>query len=110
MWLITYVSKAIAYLLSDVWLWGQGILRVQARQPCARSNGTANESKSYQAGMLRALHNVVQSSEDLMRMSDEARFVSCSINNKSKPWVDSGLQPTLRTLVVQNARACVSYG
>ena len=97
-WLITYVSKAIAYLRSDVWLWGQGISRVQARQQCARSDRTASESKSYPAGMLRALHNVVRSSEDLRRMSDAARFVSCSINNKSKPWVDSGLHASMSPL------------
>jgi hypothetical protein len=97
-WLITYVSKAIAYLRSDVWLWGQGISRVQARQQCARSDSTASESKSYPAGMLRALHNVVRSSEDLRLMSDAARFVSCSISNKSRPWVDSGIHASISPL------------
>ena len=74
-WLITYISKAIAYLRSDVWLWGQGISRTQARQQCERSDRAASERKPYPAGMLRALYNVVQSSEDLRLMSDAVRFV-----------------------------------
>ena len=48
--------------------------------------------------MLRAVYNVVRSSEDLRLMSDAARFVSCSINSKSRPWVDAGIHASISPL------------
>jgi hypothetical protein len=48
--------------------------------------------------MLRAFYMLVRSSEVLRLMSDAARFVSCSISNKSRQWVDAGIHKSISPL------------
>jgi hypothetical protein len=97
-WLITYVSNAIAYMRSDAWLWGQGVSRAQACHYCARAESAKSKTNSSPTSMLRALYTLVRSSKDLRLMSDAARFVSCSISNKSRPWVDACIHESISPL------------
>ena len=109
-WLMTYVSKASAYMRADIWMCQNGSMEQRMRR-MIDGNVTAHPNGCYQyrehdaaargpntSGMARALRSVVHSSEDLRQMSDAARFVSCAVKNRNMLWENAGMQSNMSPL------------
>lgn len=118
-WLMTYISKAIAYMRVEMWMHRNGCMESSMHQcnrqqklccsdaaaittttttttPAAASSSAS--SPHPPPSMSRALRSIVHASEDLRQMSDAARFVSRSVNNASRIWVNVGMQSSMGPL------------
>jgi hypothetical protein len=110
-WLMTYISKAAAYIRTEIWMcqncsMEQRLQRMmhggnpQNKPRCCYMNRVSDavQRPPKTSGMGRALRGVVHSSEDLRQMSDAARFVSCAVNNRARLWENSGMQSSMGPL------------
>jgi hypothetical protein len=90
-WLITYISKAVAYTRVEIWEWQSLPVSGSVTTPPARAV----------CSMLSALKSVIRDSHDLRLMSDVSRFVSCRCKGgggQAKHWRSGELNESMGSI------------
>jgi hypothetical protein len=90
-WLITYISKAVAYTRVEIWAWQS--LPIPGSVPTPPTRAVRS--------MLSALKSVIRDSHDLRLISDVARFVSCRCKGgggQAKHWRSGELNESMGSI------------